>query len=101
MSFILRYLYRKWKGIAHITKPITKPNVGDIPVMNPAYTGMSNPINKYSKGIMILSTNESVIPKMMKRVNSWRETLIFSPKGIENIPVTHNRARRMPSLVIL
>ena len=51
---------------------------------------------------MIKESNTLVaVNPIIKTIKSCTETLMLSPKGIANIPITHNRASKRAFLVIL
>lgn len=98
--FLIGNLFKKYNGKDKTTKEITKPNVGETPALNPAYTGINNPITKYKEVIINVSINEAEVKPIIKTINNCNETLIFVPNGIENIPIMHNRASIIAFLVM-
>ena len=80
---------------------MTNPKVGLILALNPAYTGMNNPITKYKEVIIKESIKETEVKPIIKTIKSCNETLILSPNGKENIPMTHSKASITAFLVIL
>jgi len=97
--FLIGNLFKKYKGNDKTTKEITKPNVGEILALNPAYTGTNNPITKYKEVIIKVSINETEVKPIIKTINSCNETLTLVPKGIENIPTIHMSASMIAFLV--
>ena len=79
----------------------TKPKVGLIPTWNPAYIGRTKPKRTYKPVTIRESTKEEAVNPIIKTIKSCKETLMLSPKGKANIPMTHNRASNMAFLVIL
>ena len=98
--FLIGNLFKKYNGKDKTTKEITKPNVGETPALNPAYTGINNPITKYKEVIINVSINETEVKPIIKTIKSCNETLIFVPKGIENIPIMHSNASIIAFLVM-
>ena len=98
--FLIGNLFKKYNGKDKTTKEITKPNVGETPALNPAYTGMNNPITKYKEVIINVSIKETEVRPIIKTINNCNETLILVPKGIENIPTMHISASMIAFLVI-
>ena len=87
-------------GIVITTKPITYPNVGPIPLLNPAYIGRSIPKPRYAPVIIKESIMLSVTKQIKITIKNCKETLIFSPKGMASIPNTHKIASNTASLQI-
>ena len=79
---------------------MTKPNVGDIPALNPAYIGINNPKARYKPVTIIPSITDDAVKPIINTINSCSETLMLSPKGSENMPIVHNNASMMAFLVI-
>lgn len=98
--FLIGNLFKKCNGKDKTTKEMTKPNVGETFALNPAYTGMNNPITKYKEVMIKVSINETEVRPIIKTINSCSDTLIFGPKGNENIPTMHSNASIIAFLVM-
>ena len=101
IEFILGILLIKYKGKEIITNEITYPNVGDNPNWNPANIGKIKPRAKYKEVITNVSIKEAAVKPIINKINNCNETFIFSPSGIENIPITHKIANNIAFLHIL
>ena len=94
-------LFKKYTTGDITTKEMTNPNVGDMPALNPAYIGKNKPNKRYKDVTIKQSKTLSEIKQIRNTINSCKETLIFAPKGIENIPTIHMSASMTAFLHIL
>ena len=99
--FLIFNLFKKYKGTQITGKDITKPNVGDIPALNPAYIGKNKPSKRYKPMTITESINDDAVRPIIKTINNCSETLMLSPNGKENIPMTHIKANKIAFFVNL
>ena len=71
----------------------TKPKVGVIPALKPAYIGKNKPNKTYNPIMINPSTKEETVKPIMKTIKSCNDTLMLSPNGRANIPMIQSRAR--------
>ena len=76
-----------------IGKEMTKPKVGLIPALNPAYIGRNKPNKTYRPVMISPSTKDEMVSPIINTIKSCKETLMLSPKGKANIPITQSMAR--------
>ena len=74
-------------------KEITKPKVGVIPDLKPAYIGRNKPNNTYKPVMISPSTKLETVKPIIKTIRSCNETLMLSPNGRANIPIIQSRAK--------
>ena len=101
ISLSFSFLLIKEIGPEIETNPMTYPNVGDMPALNPAQIGRNIPKPRQADVMMSESTAERVTKHIIKTMKNCNDTFTFSPKGMLNIPITHKIDNKIASLQIL